>query len=376
MTKSIQKLISLINAHIVEKAQRETNEDIRKQEEEITDNHATLREIGNGNSLSYSFITADSNLKSKEDILKEKLQSLVAIAQAFEIEVDYRNKYQSFTTREKEPANKFNTPEFQSLLGSAFPDIFPLGKAYNSNATLNRSQTRHLFLQFTCNAAECRELLFYLFNEEERKNNLIGVSSAIKAGKLNDYLQLYKNLDFQKLLQEAIEDPSSDACLKVMNKVLPLLSLSHPISQFSLTERSQCIARQMACHRRFGTAATFVTIAPNMQDDPLALRTTFRSTSNFSFPAIADETFTDALIANSQVLGQSNIKLPVGYIARANRASSNPIAMAAEYQYLIRCVVEILFGIPPNNFTVGCKGKSNRTTYFKCTSGYEGNKFN
>ena len=113
-----------------------------------------------------------------------------------------------------------------------------------------------------------------------------------------------------------------------------------------------------------------------MQDDPLALRTTFRSTSNFSFPAIADETFTDALIANSQVLGQSNIKLPVGYIARANRASSNPIAMAAEYQYLIRCVVEILFGIPPNNFTVGCKGKSNRTKYFKCTSGYKGNKFN
>ena len=375
MTESIQKLISLLNAHIIEKAQHETNEDIRNQEEQITDNHATQRDVGNSDSLSYSFVTAATNTKSKEDIMREKLQSLVSIAEAFEIEIDYQNKYQCFTTREKQPANKFNTPEYQCLLGSAFPDIFPLGKAYHSNANINRSQTRHLFLQYTCNAAECRELLFYLFNEEERKNNAIGISAAIKAGKLKDYLQLYKCIDFQNLLKEAVDDPSSTACLKVMKKVLPLLTLSKPVSQFSVTARTQCIARQLACHRRFGAAATFVTIAPNLQDDPLALRATFRSTSNFSFPATADETFTEALIANAQVLGESNIKLPVGYVARANRASSNPIAMAAEYQHLIRCVVEILFGIPPNNFTVGCRGRSNRTTYFKCTSGYKGNKF-
>jgi len=214
-----------------------------------------------------------------------------------------------------------------------------------------------------------------LFSEEEKSKNIIGISKAVQAGKLKEHEHLVQCPKFSSLLKEAIAAPDGKAAIEVMKTILPILNLSKPISDFGPSQRTQCIACQIACHRRFGPAATFVTLAPNLQDDPTALRATFRSTNNDNFPANIDDNYIEALKNDSSVIGEGNISLPVGYKQRAKRASDNPVAMAAEYQNLINNVLEILFGIPPDTCTMGTGRKTNRTCYYKYKFGYKGNKF-
>jgi hypothetical protein len=72
-------------------------------------------------------------------------------------------KAESRSYREQDPLNEFVDGPLGKDEGlvKAFPDVFFLGKAYNSNRpSLNEDQTRHLLMQFTANAASCQPLLF------------------------------------------------------------------------------------------------------------------------------------------------------------------------------------------------------------------------
>ena len=107
------------------------------------------------------------------------------------------------------------------------------------------------------------------------KKNIIGISQAVKAGKLNDFVTLHSSETFKTQLRHAVMDPSSRQAINVIKQVLPILNLSKPNSDFGPGARIRSISKQIACHRRYGPAAAFITIAPNMQDQPTALRMTF-----------------------------------------------------------------------------------------------------
>ena len=77
----------------------------------------------------------------------------------------------------------------------------------------------------------------------------------------------------------------------------------------------------------------------------------------------------------SELIGEGNIKYPLGFKDRAKYASNNPVAMALTYQHLIYNVLEILFGAQPNHSTIGSGRKVVRTGYYKIQMRYKGNKF-
>jgi hypothetical protein len=80
-------------------------------------------------------------------------------------------KMEQRSHREQDPFNEFLGGMFGKDEGmvKAFPDVFFLGKGYDSNRpSLNEEQVQHLLMQFTTNAASCRPLLFYLFDQLQR----------------------------------------------------------------------------------------------------------------------------------------------------------------------------------------------------------------
>ena len=364
MTMELQLLIAELNKHVTENAIKETNQHVVAQDT-FEAQSANSNNVNSADSLSYSLLANEQNQDMQQ--LKQKFQTFVSIAKACNIEVDSHNQYQWASRRSTEPASKFDLPHGQQdLLAGAFPDVFPFGKVYGSQLDLKRNQIRHLLLQYNCHAATCRELLFYLFSEEQKTQNIIGISTAVKAGKLADYQHLHQCPEFKNDLKEAVLRPDGEEAMRVMKKVLPLLNLNTNVtSAFGPGQRTQSIARQLACHKRFGPAGTFVTIAPYMQDDPTALRATFRSDNITSFPASTDDDYLEALKNNSKIIAQNDIVLPVGFRERAKRASKNPVAMAAEYQQLIHNVLENLFGIPPDQCTMGSGRKTVQTGYYK-----------
>ena len=78
--------------------------------------------------------------------------------------------------REQDPFNEFlggASGRKDEGLVKAFPDVFFLGKAYDSGRpSLNDDQVQHLLMQFTTNAASCQPLLFYLFDQLQRHGSI------------------------------------------------------------------------------------------------------------------------------------------------------------------------------------------------------------
>ena len=366
MTKSLQQLIQMMNQYVLDNAEKETDPTILAQDAE-TSASPHQSQCNDANSLSYSMVASPNDMVQTDEKTKmqEKLRTLVSMAKACNIDV--QKDYHWMSKRDTEPINQFMLDDPQQVLPNAFPDVFPLGITYpGKRISLTRTQTRHLLMQFDCQAASCRELLFYLFSEEEKHNNIIGMSLAVKSGKLKDFQHLHKSKEFQDKMKEAVKNPDGPSAKQVMKTILPLLNTSKPCSQYSPGQRTKSIAMQLACHKRFGPASTFVTLAPNLQDDPTALRATFASVDNVSFPATTDDQYIKALRKNSSVVGKGNIMLPVGYQDRAKRASDNPVAMANEYQHLIYAVLDILFGTPPDHSTIGKGSARNvRTGYYR-----------
>ena len=360
----LQETISDMNTYIRDNAQKVTEEDIINSQDSIADGpNSSAQNCNNGLGLSYSFVRSQSGKQHQEDPITDRMKTLLSVAESCNVSVKDKHKYSWISHRSNDPINKF--AENDNNLQKAFPNVFPLGTTYTKKPSLLPHEIKHLLLQFNCKAARCRELLFFLFDEQECKKNIIGVSQAVKSGKLEAFSHLNNSEEFKQKLQKAITDPTSCHAMHVIKEVLPILNLSKPISDFGPGARMSSISKQIACHRRYGPAATFVTIAPNLQEQPTALRMTFRSVDNMSFPCTIDDSFFEAVRKNSKFVGTGNIQIPLGYQQRARQASNNPVAMALAYEKLISDTLEILFGVPPDKYTTGQGKKSVRTTYFR-----------
>ena len=92
-------------------------------------------------------------------------------------EHDAAQKQQTKSFRGEEPLNEFLTGD--EGLVKAFPDVFLLGTGYDVDHTraprLTPKQRKHLLRQFTCAAASCAALIFYLFNQMQRHD--VGLTS-------------------------------------------------------------------------------------------------------------------------------------------------------------------------------------------------------
>lgn len=101
----------------------------------------------------------------------------------------------------------------------------------------------------------------------------------------------------------------------------------------------------MAMGRRFGPATTFLTMAVDDVNHPNAIRSTFRSFDNNSFPATVDDDFFDKLKQGSKFRGTGDIKFDMSWPGLACRTTENPVAVASAYKKIIDSTLSVLVGL-------------------------------
>ena len=120
------------------------------------------------------------------------------------------------------PVNEFGDNDF-ALCGS-FPHVFLFGTAYGNNHSYSLKQTRHLLLQFTGIPAESRELIFLLFDQQQRHSVVKGIWTQVsgKAGRqsFDKLVKLFQTAEFQQLLEDANKDTESKAARKLLDLTL------------------------------------------------------------------------------------------------------------------------------------------------------------
>ena len=260
------------------------------------------------------------------------------------------NKLQK-SIRDADPINEFERND-HAITGS-FPDIFLFGKLFNDEAQghLTQEQCEHILLQFSNVASSSKDLLFFLFNQKQRFQNIKGVNAKVRGNQkaFDEFAELASSKEFLCKLSSAEENPSGKDAKEVIKKVLPILNVSGKRTPFGALERSFAISKMLAMTRRYGPASVFLTIAPDDVNNPTSFRLSFRSISNAVFPAIVDDTFFRALQQNTSFIAETSIPIKrhsAGYIARLKAATDNPIATTLEFKAMLHSVFEILIGLP------------------------------
>ena len=190
--------------------------------------------------------------------------------------------------RQEEPKNEFLTGD--EGLVKAFPDVFLLGTGYDVDHTraprLTPKQRKHLLRQFTCAAASCAALIFYLFNQMQRHDVVRAVHAKTQdREKFDDFVKEYTSPEFQAKLQKAVAKPHSPDGKYVMRKIAPMLTSVGRSVTFGAVERDQSKGEILALGRRFGCAPTFLTFAIDDVNSAPSIRLVTPSSDNKEFPS-------------------------------------------------------------------------------------------
>ena len=155
-----QETIFTINKHIKDHAQKISDTQHLQQEEKLTDSpNYPSQNTNNGYGFSYSFVRSQSDQQTQNDPIKDRIRTMLSVAESCNISLQDRKTHQWVSRRNNEPFNSYL--EQDSGVTKAFPDVFPLGKAYPNKVNMQPKQIQHLLLQFNCKAATSRELLFF-----------------------------------------------------------------------------------------------------------------------------------------------------------------------------------------------------------------------
>jgi len=268
--------------------------------------------------------------------------------------------------REQDPFNEFlggASGRKDEGMVKAFPDVFFLGKGYNSNRpSLNEEQVEHLLMQFTTNAATCRPLLFYLFDQLQRHGSIKGMH-AKRTNKENEFAKFteeFMSESFQEMLKEAVKYPHGKIGKKVLKKIEPILTGGGKRTTFGALARADTGGKIMAMRRRYGCAPAFLTFAIDDVNHPTSMRMAMSSSSNTDFPAAVSGGHHEAMKHGFKYnCGEGNVSIPASYSARLRALVENPVGAACVYKELVIDVLSILVGKAPGS---GHKRGTTRTS--------------
>ena len=364
----------LLTIEKFEEYAHELNDEIQQQAKHFHDHSLLTKEAAIGSDISKvpeteneqenddekesSFALENSSV-SASDKYSEASQraSMEAIQRDFRLQ-DVKIKHPDANTntaqsyRNLHPVNEFEENDF--AIAGAFPTIFLFGQVYCSQGSLSMTKTKHLLQQFTNIPARSRELLLVLFDQKQRHAVSQGISTNVKGNnrkQFDRYVEIVKSDKFKKLLCKAIEKPNSKAPKRVMKIITPILNISGCEVPYGPSERSLTITNICAMSSKLGPASTFLTIAPNMENNPTALRLTMRSINNTHCPTNLqnDEAFFEAMENSREFRDASlDISIPLSYRERLSEITDNPVASALAYKRLVENVLTICLGLPPN----------------------------
>jgi hypothetical protein len=228
--------------------------------------------------------------------------------------------------RQQDPLNEFSggaSGRKDEGTVKAFPDVFFLGKGYDSNRpSLNEEQVEHLLMQFTTSAATCRPLVFYLFDQMQRHGS--------------------------EKLKEAVKDPHGKVGKEVMKKIEPILTGGGKQTLYGALARADTGGKIMAMRRRYGSAPAFLTFAIDDVNHPTSIRMALSSSSNTEFPAVVSGGHHEAMKHGfKHNCEEGSVSIPASYSARLRALVDNPVGAACVYKQLVINVLKILVGKSP-----------------------------
>jgi hypothetical protein len=161
-----------------------------------------------------------------------------------------------------------------------------------------------------------------------------------------------------------------------LKKALPILNFAGKKSMYGAMEPSIVTTKIYQYSRRYSAPSVFLTMALDDKNNGNALRMTYRSVDNDTFPARVRAMEGDGnqihgdllkcLREESTLEGVGRIDLPCRPDDRAKAAMENSVAYMTEYKAILIDVLSILIGIPPSNISLGDEGLTMRKTkYFK-----------
>ena len=273
---------------------------------------------------------------------------LVGAAQALGIGVGKEQSSYSGSTsrREREGLNEFEHGD--ELLCKAFPDVFMFGRAYESKKpALDRSQARHLLMQFTTNAASCQPLLFQLFDQMKRQSAILGMHGKCVSDKeaFEEFAHEFSSEEFHEKMRDAVKNPAGESAKFVLRKIVPFLTTAGRKTVFGAVERNKCAGEILALGRKYGCASDFLTFGIDDVNHPNAIRFAVSSSDNDSFPSRISNASHVAMSRGLTLKSGDEGMIPFNWSDRHKRMIENPVGAALAYKQVVEDVMSILVGM-------------------------------
>ena len=259
-----------------------------------------------------------------------------------------------------EKLNEFQNNDF--AISGTFPHIFLYGTAYGNKGGLNDQHRRHLLFQYSNIPSQTTEMIYFLYDQQVRHNNMIHMSKKIKSAP-EEFLKFSAELEseeFQLKLDKSLKNPKSKEAKEVINRLMPILLSSSKESRFASfdSEKVKYMISSLVQFR--GPCSAFFTIAPDDVNNPRVFQLSMRSNNNEDFPCKEEGLIEEMIKSDGAILGSGNVRIPVHYKYRLEAANLNPVATSIEYIRLLQLVFEEIIGVNCNIANENAKFKNTR----------------
>ncbi len=220
--------------------------------------------------------------------------------------------------------------EMPSLIGGAFPCLFPLGYPTGWVGPQSPAQNAHLLAQADGRCSGSSELIMFLFNVNERVSASRGVSARWRTHP-ESIAQLQRFLDspdFLLRLELAVANPSTPDAASLVRILAPLMIMAGRQVPFASVSSGLAISSMLAMHRFFGPWALFLTINPA----PFSHAISYRIAA--------------PILSNEDDLTGANFPYPPTPAARKAAIAASPFAAAWTFLHLQHAIINTLLSFP------------------------------
>jgi len=243
-----------------------------------------------------------------------------------------------------EPVNEFLRNDML-LCGNFFDIIGSLSSIskFKSNC-LSKSFAAHILLQFTKSAASSSPFLFFVMDQIRRFECVRKTALKLKNAhpdKKREFEIFLKSEGLQAMVTNAITNPGSDAAKSLLRRVEPFVNFAANQIPYSNAQRKAFLSTLYANCVHRGLPSIFFTLSNDVKG-VFQIRMSFplENGNRSSFPSDARQ-FLDSLDSGEEDCD--------GICVRNDQLgellSRNPVAAAATFIRLLRCVWHHLFGI-------------------------------
>ena len=244
----------------------------------------------------------------------------------------------------KDPSNEYESNDY--ILYTAFPCLFPLGSGLRKSGPLTKTDTRHIFTQFSGIFGKTHRFIFSLFDQMQRHHTAGNIASAVRnrPQSLEAFKDWVNDPTFIPALERATKNPNSKEAKKILGKIMPHVKTFTSAVPFSAAQRKKAMRFLYAMVGHMGMPSFLFTFAPDDTYGSLNIRLSMPQKDNCQFPA-NDDGLIDALQGDKSVFQNINIERP----HLKSLVAADPVATAEIYRIMMHAVYKVCLGMEPED---------------------------